>query len=135
LAACANDPARPAGLDVDAAPDLALTRDLSIGHATDAARGFSSIHGLDVDRAGNVYVIDARERHIRVYDPRGEPLRTIGTRGSGPGEFETLPSFGVLGDTVWAIEGDRRRRPCASIGNVRTRARGVPAARSRVRNR
>ena len=39
------------------------------------------------DRKDNLYLLDAQLREIKVYNPDGEHLRTIGRDGEGPGEF------------------------------------------------
>jgi sugar lactone lactonase YvrE len=44
-------------------------------------------YGLDVDSQGNVYVADFHRGRIRLFDRRGELVRTIGRPGSGPGEL------------------------------------------------
>lgn len=49
---------------------------------------FSQISGIDVDREGNIYLIDALSAHIRVFDKDGQYLRTIGRKGQGPGEIQ-----------------------------------------------
>ncbi len=43
---------------------------------------------LAVDDSGRVYVVDQKPAVIKVYDPAGAFLRTIGGEGRGPGEFE-----------------------------------------------
>jgi hypothetical protein len=90
--------------DADAAPRLTLAEDLRVGSRESPDTGFASIGGVDIDRDGNVYAFEQQQVEIRVYDPRGQLLRTIGRRGSGPGEFERFATFGVVGDTVWAVE-------------------------------
>ncbi|MGB7296852.1 MAG: 6-bladed beta-propeller [Candidatus Aminicenantales bacterium] len=72
---------------------LDLDEDLSIG-ASDGEDEyiFSRIGGMDVDDEGNIYAIDSSSAHVRVFDSRGQFLRTIGTKGQGPGEFQ-MPGF------------------------------------------
>ena len=49
---------------------------------------FSSIYGMDVDREGNIFVLDRTEPQLRVFAPDGTFLRTIGRKGQGPGEMD-----------------------------------------------
>lgn len=56
-----------------------------------------------------VYVGQQGEQEILMYDSDGAYLRTIGRAGSGPGEFRELARFGVLHDTLWAIDWGMRR--------------------------
>jgi hypothetical protein len=79
-------PLYPAGI-------FRLEEELSLGKADgEEAYLFSRINGLDVDDNGNIYVLDYRSAHVRVFDDRGVFLRTIGQKGQGPGEME-MPVF------------------------------------------
>ncbi|MFX1534095.1 MAG: 6-bladed beta-propeller [Promethearchaeota archaeon] len=49
---------------------------------------FSMIVSIDVDDEGNVYVLDIKERHIKVFNSDGRLMRIIGRKGQGPGEFQ-----------------------------------------------
>lgn len=88
---------------VGALPRLVAESGMRIGDVDDPDLGFSMVAGLDVDRDGNVYVMEALVPELRVFSPEGELLRRIGRRGEGPGEFKGPPRFGVVGDTVWAL--------------------------------
>ncbi len=88
---------------VDALPNLVAEAGMRIGDVDDPDIGFSWVAGVDVDRDGHIYVLEASVPEIRVYSPDGALLRRIGRRGAGPGEFEGVPRFGVVGDTVWAV--------------------------------
>ena len=57
------------------------------GVDTDPSYQFGTITGLDVDPDGNIYVVDRQAQNVRVFDPAGAYLRTIGGPGEGPGEF------------------------------------------------
>lgn len=48
---------------------------------------------------GSVLVVDARPTVIKVYDPNGRHVRSIGREGSGPGEFRSA-FIAVRGDTL-----------------------------------
>jgi hypothetical protein len=50
---------------------------------------------MHVDDLGRVYVLDWGDMHVKVYEPDGRFLRTIGRNGQGPGEF-TTPAFMAL---------------------------------------
>ncbi len=58
---------------------------------TDEALGgkgfFSQLSDVAVDDKGRVYVSDAKENNIKVFDAAGAYLKTIGRLGQGPGEF------------------------------------------------
>jgi DNA-binding beta-propeller fold protein YncE len=58
--------------------------------------------GIDIDRAGNLYVADATQKTIMVYGPDGRFLRRIG----GPKLFERLASVSVdaAGERAYAVD-------------------------------
>lgn len=44
---------------------------------------------IDTDDDGNMYILDRKALHIKVYDGQGQLVRTIGKKGQGPGEFQS----------------------------------------------
>jgi hypothetical protein len=59
----------------------------------------------DVDRDGNVYLLDTQLAHVLVISPTGELLRTIGRPGEGPGESQNPRDVIILPDgTVGLLE-------------------------------
>jgi hypothetical protein len=99
-----------AGLDIDNLPALALEEELRIGSLDDPDLGFSRIGGVQVAADGTVFVLEAQDRQVRVYDAQGRLLRRMGGPGSGPGEMQSPSGFQLLGDTVLVQEmvGNRR---------------------------
>lgn len=66
-----------------------LVEELSIGEAEGRKDYmFSLIVSIDVDEKGNIYVLDIKERHIKVFDLDGRFIRIIGRMGQGPGELQ-----------------------------------------------
>ena len=102
LTACDGGGARRQS-SIDALPRLAADADMRIGDVHDPDVGFSRVGGVDVDREGNIFVLEAAVPEIRTYGPDGTIRRRIGRRGGGPGEFESVPWFGVAGDTIWTV--------------------------------
>ena len=51
---------------------------------------FGRIASVALDGAGNFIVADAQIGEIRIFDPSGDHLRTLGGAGEGPGEFRAL---------------------------------------------
>lgn len=69
---------------------------------------FGRLSSLDVDSEGRVYVFDSQARNERVFDRDGSLLHTIGRKGSGPGEFESLRSISVDDkSTVWIYDNSK----------------------------
>ncbi|MGB6866811.1 MAG: 6-bladed beta-propeller [Candidatus Aminicenantaceae bacterium] len=67
--------------------EFQLEEDLVIGEGEEDEEPFLLISHLAVDDEDNIYVSDTRASHIRVFDKNGNPLRTIGRKGEGPGEL------------------------------------------------
>jgi hypothetical protein len=67
-------------------------------------------HDIKVADNGDIYVIDWRENHLRVYDGDGKYLRTVAKKGRGPGEFESPASFDFLSDGKIVLLDGRNRQ-------------------------
>ena len=89
------------------------------GESDDEEDFFGVIVDIETDAEGNAYLLDGQLTEIRVYDPTGTYLRTIGREGEGPGEFRrpaalmffpdgALGVFQLMGGTVVKLtpEGD-----------------------------
>jgi hypothetical protein len=64
---------------------------------------FQDIWNLAVDDEENIYVSDRKAAHIQVFDKNGEYLRTIGSRGQGPGELQTPVDLKALSQGVLVV--------------------------------
>jgi hypothetical protein len=95
--------------DIDDLPMLRVVEEQRIGSVDDPDVGFSRIAGAEVDRDGNLFVLEALDHQIRVYTPGGDLMRRIGRRGSGPGEFDSPPLYEVHGDTLWTYDSQSGR--------------------------
>lgn len=79
-----------------------LVEDLRIGTMDEGPASFSDIRGLATNARGWIFVVENSTQDVRVFDERGRHLRTIGRKGSGPGEFQ-LPN-GIArapGGSLW----------------------------------
>jgi len=73
---------------------IELKEDLSIGVANGAEEYmFANPSYVDADSKGNIYVADAMDKVIKVFNPEGKYLKSIGGSGQGPGEFQRLYSI------------------------------------------
>lgn len=71
---------------------MVFTEDLSIGQKEgDENYMFGDIISLNTDDSGNFYVSDESNLRVLKYDEDGQYLLTIGRKGQGPGEFQSLP--------------------------------------------
>lgn len=58
---------------------------------------------------GSVFLLDARTESVLTFDSAGVFRGRIGRRGEGPGEFLNPWRLGLLGDTLWVVDGGRPR--------------------------
>jgi len=101
LAACGTDPRPGARPD---APAWRLEPVKSLAGPADT--GWTRLSAVVTDAIGNIYVLDEGAAQIRVFDSAGAPLRVIGRRGAGPGEFGPAYGMGIgwLGDTLVVLD-------------------------------
>jgi hypothetical protein len=71
-----------------AAPELVFKQELSIPLV---GRRYS----FDVDKTGNIYILESLEGSIIVYDKDGKIIGQFGKKGQGPGEFENSAYLSV----------------------------------------
>jgi hypothetical protein len=64
---------------------------------------FGVVRQIDVDDAGNVYLLDVQLNQVHVFDRDGNFLREIGREGEGPGEFRRPSSMFIMPDGRIAI--------------------------------
>lgn len=68
----------------------------SIGiEAGDSNYVMGGVEGVAFGPDGNIAVLDCARGTVRIYSPGGEYLRSIGHRGSGPGELGNVTSMAV----------------------------------------
>ncbi len=63
-----------------------------------------------VDATGYAYIADDSDMAIKVFDPQGKYVRSIGRKGSGPGEFEAIANMTFLPDGRLLVTDYQQRR-------------------------
>jgi hypothetical protein len=88
-----------------------LTEELRIGSIEGGDDyTFGSVYDIVVGPDGTIFVSDARQQSVRVYDATGKFVRRIGRKGRGPGEFERLGNLALRRDgTLLAYDGELNR--------------------------
>ena len=71
------------------------------GDSKDSNSSFSNISRMCVSQDGDIYLFDKGSFTIKKFNKKGKLIRTIGSRGTGPGEFTNEPSLAVLADTLY----------------------------------
>lgn len=88
LAAACGAPEQPAAVSETALPEHKLTVTDSIGiELGDSAYVFGAIADAEILADGNILVLDRTYCNMRIFTPSGEYVRTISSRGSGPGQL------------------------------------------------
>lgn len=84
---------------------------VTIGAAEgEAELQFGQIVAIAVDRSGRIHVLDQQASNVRTFDPDGAFVRTIGRKGSGPGEIQNAAGlFMGTGDTLFVADIGARR--------------------------
>ena len=82
------------------APQWPLEQELRIGSIDDPEQALTRIYQVLIGPDERLYVLQRRERMIRVFDREGGLVTTIGRQGEGPGEFGSLESMAFLGDSL-----------------------------------
>ena len=96
---------------------------LSVGALEgDAYEMFGNIQDLAVDAEDNLYVLDARNAVVRVFDPQGTYVRDFGERGGGPGEFRAPNAIAIDAANRLLVADQARRITAFDLvrGNVDT---------------
>jgi len=76
--------------------EIQLEEELVIGKGKEDAEPFLLITYLAVDDEESIYVSDTRASQIKVFDKNGNPIRTIGRKGEGPGELMNPTNIQII---------------------------------------
>ncbi len=74
-----------------------LKEDMSIG-AAGGVKDYSFFRAwyIVVDEEGNIYVMDAGDTCVKIYDDHGKYLSSVGRKGQGPGELQNPNSIHLI---------------------------------------
>ena len=92
-----SEPAWSAGSGWRLGTEPTLTIGAVTGDPNYLFQGIS--HALRLDD-GTIVVAERVARHLRLFDPAGVYIRSLGGSGEGPGEFQLLNEVWVRGDTI-----------------------------------
>jgi hypothetical protein len=101
FAACSSDVRPPAGRG-DAMRTLGLEPIASLRDGASAL--LARPEWLSVDAQGRFLIADISDKNVKVYDPSGLRVGTVGRVGHGPGEFVGLMTAQAYGDSVMAFD-------------------------------
>ena len=89
---------------------VAVTRIGAVGGlGTERPDEFGKVTGVVAGEDGTIYVADRQASEIRAFSPGGEFVHRTGRDGAGPGEFRSIVSLGMLGDTMVVLDAGNSR--------------------------
>lgn len=68
-------------------PHWNLVEEWRVGGAVSGPHSLSNVLAIRILRDGRIVVLENADQQVHVLSPRGIPLKTMGRRGKGPGEF------------------------------------------------
>ncbi len=115
----------------NAAPrHVQLTEDLRLDAEVE---DFSALSRFQVGPRGEIIVLLPQDMQIRLYDSTGARIASVGRRGSGPGEFQSLTPVTWVGDTLFMWDLRLRRMNYFALTGTILRTRQGPPALSPTR--
>jgi hypothetical protein len=84
-------PAPPEGVK----SKMILKEELSIGEGEFDEDMFAELTSLDVDSDGNIYILDRKDKKVKIFDSAGKFVKKFGEEGQGPGEMYVPVSLQV----------------------------------------
>jgi uncharacterized protein (TIGR03663 family) len=73
-------------------PSLSFQQVATIGHVGAGAGALLNPRGVAIGPNGDIYVADAGNHRIDIFDPHGRFIRSFGSSGTGPGQFNPSQS-------------------------------------------
>lgn len=65
-----------------------LVEEWRVGGEVEGPHSFGDVRGLGLLPDGGIVLLDAKDQQVHYLDARGRPVRTVGRKGGGPGEFQ-----------------------------------------------
>jgi len=93
-----------------AAIRLTLKEDYAVGDSEKEEEMIAQLTFFAVDDADNLYALDIKGHCVKVFDPSGTYIRTIGSQGQGPGELNMPAGIQITPDNELMIEDVMNRR-------------------------
>jgi hypothetical protein len=75
---------------------MSLQEDFSLGEGESEEEMFAELTSIDVDRNGNIYILDRVDKKVKIFDSEGKFLRKFGRDGQGPGEMNVPITIQII---------------------------------------
>lgn len=66
---------------------MTLREEISIGQGEFDEDMFAELTSMDVDSDGNIYILDRKDKKVKIFDSAGKFVKKFGEEGQGPGEM------------------------------------------------
>ncbi len=99
-------PAPPKGALVK----MILEEDFTIGEGESEEEMFSEITSVAVDYDSNVYILDRKEKTVKIFDSAGKFVKKFGKQGQGPGEMNMPIFIQITPDNELVVEDALNRK-------------------------
>jgi hypothetical protein len=97
-----ENPKKPAPLE-GTLSKMTLKEALSIGEGEFDEDMFAELTSLDVDSDGNIYILDRKDKKVKIFDSAGKFVKKFGEEGQGPGEMYVPVSIQVTHNNEMVI--------------------------------
>ncbi len=90
---------------------FSLEEKLSIGSEQDDNLLFIKVKRFAVDKHGNIFIPENKMHCIRIFDAEGKFIRSFGSRGQGPADFDYISAVAIDNDTetIHALDPGNRK--------------------------
>ncbi len=105
---------------------------VSIGGEGDPHTEFQRIGGVTRAPTGEIVVVNSGSYELRVFDAAGKYLRSLGRRGAGPGEFQSVYWIGRSADSLFLYDFSGRRITIYSVAGKHLGDRVAPSSNARL---
>jgi hypothetical protein len=72
-----------------------LVEEWRVGGAVDGPHSLGDVRGMGLFADGHIVLFDAKDQQVHYLDAKGQPVRTVGRKGAGPGEFQRANGLAV----------------------------------------
>ncbi len=77
---------------------IILIQEFSLGEGESDEDMFAELTSVDVDSDGNIYILDRKEKKVKIFDSAGNFVKKFGKDGQGPGEMNVPITIQVTPD-------------------------------------
>lgn len=89
---------------------VTVKKELTIGKLEEGGSIFGQVAGLAVASDGRIFVLDLKDKKLKIFDSTGEMLKELGREGQGPGEWLIPAGLQLLFDQTLIVNDGGNRK-------------------------